>query len=101
MFAYYFYKVLNGKISENNINVIGLNYKSNLINGLGIWSNDIYNSKHVNIDALNNLYFDNHILKTNYYPEKEIHIITLTFCSFTLNNFKENINFKNLLFFLK
>jgi len=99
LFAYYFYYILDGKLDENNINVSGYNYKPETLNGLGIWWRDRSISKHVNIDGFNNLYKDNNIIRTKYYPDKEIHILMFTFNSFIENDYsyklKELFNFLN------
>lgn len=98
LFAYYFYNVLDGKLDVNNINLSGYNYKPETLNGLGIWANDINVSKHVNIDAFNNLYKENNIIRTRYYPNKEIHILMFTFNSFIENDY--NYKLKELFEFL-
>ena len=90
LFAYYLYHTLNGNFEINNINVSGNNYKPETINGLGIWSDDINKSKHTNIEGLNSLYKENNIIRTKYYPDKEIHIIMFTFYTY-FNDGNDNI----------
>ena len=90
--AYYLYNTLNRQI--DNINIYGLNFYPNTINGLGVWSNDSTKPKFCNIEGLNNMYYDNNILKTKYYPDKEIHFAMFTF--YTLNEFKNSNEFKKL-----
>lgn len=85
LFAYYFYYILDGKL--DNINISGYNFKPETKNGLGIWSNDPNITSHVNVDAFNNLYKENNIIKTKYYPDKEIHILMFTFYSFFRNDY--------------
>jgi hypothetical protein len=92
LITYYLYYKLNGQI--DNINIFGLNFYSNTINGLGIWCNDPTQNKHSNIEGLNNMYYENNILKTNYYPDKELHFAMFTF--YTLNELKKTDKFKNL-----
>ena len=90
--AYYLYHKLNGKIDD--INIYGLNFYSNTLNGLGIWSCDPTRSKHSNIEGLNNMYYENNILKTKYFPDKEIHFAMFTF--YTLNQVKNSVEFKKI-----
>jgi hypothetical protein len=90
--AYHLYHKLNGQI--DNINVYGLNFYPNTINGLGVWSNDPLQEKHPDIESLNNMYYENNILKTKYYPDKEIHFVMFTY--FTLNKHKNSDEFKKL-----
>jgi hypothetical protein len=92
LFSYYLYYILNGQI--DNINIYGLNFYQNTINGLGIWSNNPILNKHCDIEGLDNMYYENNILKTKYYPDKEIHFAMFTF--YTLNEFKNSDKFKKL-----
>jgi hypothetical protein len=79
LFSYYLYSVIDNKFDESNIKVLGINFLPNVMGGLGIWCNDPHNQKHCNVDALNNLFWENCILKTNYYLDKEIHFVMFTF----------------------
>jgi len=93
--AYHLYKKLNGQINEQNINVLGLNCHVNTINGLSIWTDFITNTNvHCNIIGLQNLYYENEVLKSNYHPNKEIHFLTCTF--YSLNEIKHTELFKEL-----
>jgi hypothetical protein len=93
--AYYLYGKLNGQMSEQGINVLGLNYQMNTINGLCIWTDYINNNNdYCNIYGLQNLYYENGVLKTNFHPNKEIHFLTCTFIS--LNEIKHTELFKEL-----
>lgn len=74
------------------INILGNNLYPDTINGLTIWNND--KIKHGNIDGLNNLYYENNKLKTKYYPDKYIHILSFTF--FTLLKLYNKKQFKHL-----
>lgn len=73
LFNYY----INVQKKVKNINILGLNIKQNTINGLSIWSKQ--GNTHVTLGGLNNLYYDDDILKTKFYPGKEIHIVSFTF----------------------
>lgn len=79
LFSYYLYFKINSEFDGNNIKVLGQNFLTNVMGGLGIWCNDPHNQKHCNVEALNNLFLENSILKTNYYPDKEIHFVMFTF----------------------
>ena len=76
---------------DNDIYIIGRNIKKNVINGLCIW--DPMGNTHANLNGLNNLYYENKLLKSNFYPDKEIHIISFTFYTlkqlYNTNKFKE------------
>ena len=94
LFTYYFYFILNGNektLLDNDIYIIGRNIKKNIINGLCIW--DPKGNTHANLNGLNNLYYKNKILKSNFYPDKEIHIVSFTFDTlkrlYYTNKFKE------------
>ena len=94
LFTYYFYFHLDGnekKWLDNDIYVIGRNIKKNIINGLSIW--DLQGNTHANLNGLNNLYYENKLLKSNFYPNKEIHIVSFTFNTlkqlYNTNKFKE------------
>lgn len=77
LFNYYY-------ISNNSqkMNILGLNIKHNSLNGLAIWAED--GQAHPNEHGLNNLYYKNSILKSNFYPNNEIYIV-----SFVFNNLKQ------------
>ncbi len=92
--TYYLYAKLNGQLNEEKINVLGLNYQINSMNGLAVWSDDNDKRYSCNIDGLSKLYFENDVLKTKIYPEKEIHFLTFTFIS--LNENKNSEIFKEL-----
>lgn len=80
LFTYYFYFVLDGNektLLTNNIYIIGRNIKKNVINGLCIW--DPRGNTHANLNGLNNLYYENKLLKSNFYPDKHIHLVSFTF----------------------
>ena len=80
LFTYYFYFILDGNektLLNNDIYIIGRNYQLNVLNGLHMWSYD--GDKHANLNGLNNLYYENKLLKSNFFPNKEIHIVSFTF----------------------
>ena len=88
-----FYKVLNGDLNKNNINIIGNNFKESTINGLSIWC-ERDKAAHANIDGLEKLYIEDNLLKSRYHNGKEIHIVSFTFD--TLNLIKNNGYFKKI-----
>jgi hypothetical protein len=75
LFSYYIYIKKEGEL--NKINIIGYNYLPNALTGLSIWSE--LGNTHATYDGLNSLYFDDDILKTIFYPDKDIHIVSFTF----------------------
>ena len=94
LFTYYFYFVLDGRdetLLDNSIYIIGRNIKKEVLNGLAIWHPQ--GNTHASLNGLNNLYYENNILKSNFYPTKEIHIISFTFDSlkqlYNSDRFKE------------
>ena len=95
LFTYYFYFILDGSektLLDNNIYIIGRNIKKNILNGLSVW--DPIGNTHANINGLNNLYYENQILKSKFYPNKEIHIVSFTF--YTLKHLYNSNKFKEL-----
>tara|TARA_Y100000389_G_scaffold202607_1_gene248388 strand:+ start:853 stop:1677 length:825 start_codon:yes stop_codon:yes gene_type:complete len=90
LFSYYIY--IKNHENLNNINILGNNIKVNTINGLSIWSE--LGNTHATINGLNNFYYDNGLLKTNFHPNKEIHIVSFTF--FTLLRLRNLSKFKEL-----
>ena len=95
LFTYYFYFVLDGNekiLLTNGIYIIGRNTKKNVTNGLCIW--DPKGNTHANLNGLNNLYYENKLLKSNFYPDKEIHIVSFTF--YTLKQLYNTKKFQEL-----
>ena len=93
LFNYYIYFKINENLQENNIFIEGINYNLNAISGLCIW--DVPNKhSHANMYGLNNLYYDNEILKSKFYPNKNIHFISFTFI--TLKQIINTQKFKEL-----
>ena len=76
LFNYYIY-IENNNNKINKVNIIGNNIHSDTINGLSIWSSD--GNSHPNLIGLNNLYYKNNELKSLFYPNKKIHILSFTF----------------------
>ena len=79
LFTYYVYFILKGKINENKIYIAGRNYKPETLNGLSIWAKT--GDAHANIVGLNNMYYENDQLRSKFYPDKEIHIVSFTFAT--------------------
>ena len=69
------------KDDESKYNLIGKNFQKNIICGLSVWEDPkIKESNHGDIKGINNLYLDNNNkFKTKYYPNYDIHIISITF----------------------
>ena len=59
--------------------ILGFNVQAHTINGLGIWHPT--DRVHVRLEGLQKLWWDEEILRSEYYPNKEIHLVTLTFGS--------------------
>ena len=93
LFNYHIY--CKNKMCINNFNILGLNYKKNIISGLTVWSK--IGNTHATTEGLKNLYVENNILKSKYYPEKDIHIVSFTFYTLqqisNLPIFKEKFNY--------
>lgn len=75
LFNYYIYVKCKGDLSK--FNVLGHNVRQDSIYGLCVWSKD--GNTHATIDGLQNLYYENHILKTKHFREKGIHLVSFTF----------------------
>jgi hypothetical protein len=110
--------------------VIGENIKVCVMNGLGVWDNKDSLGNHVNTDSLTNFRWEGSapqrlelrsaditcsggdgggdgggvterfILRTSMYPDKEIHILSLTFDSFFMSNVCGSSDFARLFPFL-
>ena len=93
LFSYYFYKYLNSNLKNDNINIIGNNIHTNILNGIAVWC-DKNKTSHATIDGLNNMFINENILKSKYHNNKEIHIVSFTF--FTLMKIKNENKFKTL-----
>jgi FkbM family methyltransferase len=90
LFNYCIYVECNG--DSSNFNIIGYNVRPESINGLCVWSKE--GNTHATAAGLGNLYYDNHILKTTFFQEKEIHIVSFTFD--TLKQLWDNNMFNKL-----
>lgn len=75
LFSYYIY--IHNKGDTKGIDIIGNNIMEWTANGLCVW--DDKHDAHPNIEGLENLYYDNSTLRSKYFPEKEIHILSFTF----------------------
>tara|TARA_B100000401_G_scaffold421945_1_gene348565 strand:- start:1141 stop:1971 length:831 start_codon:yes stop_codon:yes gene_type:complete len=91
LFSYYIYYYLKGNLE--NIYILGNNLKSDTLNGLAIWNKN--GNTHATLEGLYNLYLEDNKLKSKFYQNKEIHIVSFTF--FTLNEIKKN-NYFNQIF---
>jgi len=82
--------------------VIGENIKVCVMNGLGVWDNKDSLGNHVNTDSLTNFWWSDGgaIFRTSMYPDKEIHILSLTFDSFFMSNVCGSSDFARLFPFL-
>ena len=90
LFSYYIYIENNGE--NKDINILGNNIKNDIINGLAIWS--INGNTRATQSGIDNLYLDNNMLKSKFYPDKSIHILSFTFDS--LNKLYNSEKFKQL-----
>lgn len=72
------------------------------MNGLGVWDNKDSLGNHVNTDSLTNFRWSDSgsIFRTSMYPDKEIHILSLTFDSFFMSNVCGSSDFARLFPFL-
>lgn len=77
LFTYYIYIKQGGDLT--NINILGNNVKEETLNGLSVWSK--IGNTHATADGLNNLYYEHNKLRSKYYNDKEIHILSFTFNS--------------------
>lgn len=92
LFNYHIYIKNNGSL--NNFCILGLNEKCETINGLAVWSKE--GDTHANAFGLINLFYENNKLKSKFYENNEIHILSFTFD--TINKLCNNPKLKNLLF---
>ena len=82
--------------------VIGENIRVCVMNGLGVWDNKDSVGNHVNTESLENFRWSDggSIFRTSMYPDKEIHILSLTFDSFFMSNVCGSSDFARLFPFL-
>jgi hypothetical protein len=91
------------RVSDGSMRVIGYNFMPNIMNGLGVWDTKNGVGNHVNMDALANMRWvdgEGGVFKTMMYPDKEIHILSLTFDSFFMSNVSGSSDFARLFPFL-
>lgn len=87
----------------NSMLVLGYNYRPDVMNGLGVWDTKNAVGNHVNVDSLAEMKWTDAengkavIFRTNVYPDKEIHILSLTFDSFFASNISSSEHFARLL----
>ena len=93
LFGYHMY--YKGK--NKDINILGYNIQKQVVHGLHIWSKK--GDTHPTLDGLKFLYYDGNKLRTKLYPDKEIHIISLTFM--TLKQLWDTEEFKNIFSFIR
>ena len=95
--------------------VIGENFMSGVMNGLGVWDTKNGVGNHVNTESLENFRWRGGpspndgggdgaggmgIFRTSMYPDKEVHILSLTFDSFFMSNVCGSSDFARLFPFL-
>jgi hypothetical protein len=104
---------------DGSMLVIGYNYRPDVMNGLGVWDTRSGVGNHVNMEALAEMRWGGSvplrrvpinevggcgecggILRTTMYPDKEIHILSLTFDSFFMSNVSGSADFARLFPFL-
>lgn len=91
LFTYYFYFVLGGNydtLKNNGIFISGRNCCLNVLNGLSIWHPN--GNTHASKQGLENMFWKNNNLKSKYYSNKDIHIVSFTFITLKqLRNFNK------------
>jgi len=98
--------------------VIGENFMPDVMNGLGVWDTKNGVGNHVNMESLDNFRWGGSvggpspddgggdgaggmgIFRTSMYPDKEVHILSLTFDSFFMSNVCGSSDFARLFPFL-
>jgi len=71
-----------GSDGMSGINIAGVNFKPETINGLSIHApSHLHSHTHANENTLINLYYENGKLMTKYHPNKEIHFVSFTMYS--------------------
>jgi len=108
------------RADSGSMRVIGYNYRPDVMNGLGVWDTKNGVGNHVNMEALANMrwgvsaslrrYQTNNdgesgdveeeeggdVFYTTMYPDKDIHILSLTFDSFFMSNVDGSADFARL-----
>lgn len=91
LIGYYIY--IKNDESKCNVNVIGKNVKEEIVNGLCVWEES--GDCHPSTEGLQNLYItESGGLKSKFYPDKNIHILSFTF--YKLLEMQDNLRFKQL-----
>ena len=117
------------RVSDGTMLVIGENFRTDVMNGLGVWDTKNGVGNHVNMESLANFWWGGSvplrrdpvdidrrlkftadggggggggmgIFRTLIYPDKDIHILSLTFDSFFMSNVLESSEFAKLFPFL-
>ena len=95
LFNYHIYY----KNNINKYNLLGKNLKKNIIYGLSVWENPQLNERNWgDVEGVKNLYKEKGVVKTNYHPNHEVHIISITF--YTLQKVKDSKEFKDIFSYL-
>ena len=100
----------------NSMMVIGENFMPGVMNGLGVWDTKNGVGNHVNMESLEGMTWGGAnggggggggggsggmgIFRTSMYPDKEVHILSLTFDSFFMSNVCGSSDFARLFPFL-
>lgn len=92
LFNYYIFKELNGKIDENQINILGRNINKNKMYGMAVWSKK--GNKHAFYYGMKRLYWEKGLFKTLFYKDKSIDI--LSFCFYNIIKLYDENKFKRL-----
>jgi hypothetical protein len=97
--------------------IIGENFMPGVMNGLGVWDTKNGVGNHVNMESLVEMRWEGGsagvpppheggggggmgIFRTSMYPDKEVHILSLTFDSFFMSNVCGSSDFARLFPFL-
>ena len=97
------------RVLDGSMRVIGENFMPGVMNGLGVWDTKDGVGNHVNMDALTTMRWvegeiggggGGGVFKTMMYPDKDIHILSLTFDSFFMSNVSGSSDFARLFPFL-
>ena len=107
------------RADSGSMRVIGYNYRPDVMNGLGVWDTKNGVGNHVNMEALANMRWGGSVplrrdqtnddgasggveeegegvFYTTMYPDKDIHILSLTFDSFFMSNVEGSADFARL-----
>ena len=93
------------RVVTNSMLIIGENFMPGVMNGLCVWDTKNGVGNHVNMESLENFRWGGAnggmgIFRTSMYPDKEVHILSLTFDSFFMSNVCGSSDFARLFPFL-